>query len=57
MMLEPSTLPLSEAAVPETTTRTLRTLSLDSHTLILPCLLYALEFKQAHTYTQLFRSL
>lgn len=56
-MLEPSTLPLSEAAVPETTTRTLRTLSLDSHTLIPPCLLYALEFKQAHTYTQLFRSL
>lgn len=47
MMLEPSTISLSEAVL-ATTTRTLRTLNLGSHTLILPCLLYALEFKQSH---------
>lgn len=46
-MLEPFIISLSEAVL-ATTTRTLRTLNLGSRTLILPCLLYALEFKQSH---------
>lgn len=56
MMSEPYIISLSEAVL-ATTTRTRRTLNLGSHTLILLCLLYALEFKQAYTYTQPFRYL